>query len=137
MEKLTLQIPGQENENICGPFGACVNNDGSFTCECLFGFEEEKQQKQQQGSTNSKNCVDKNECEALDDPCSTISDGACANLEGSFVCECDAGLRFDAESGDCVNINECLHESGLNPCGFVGECFDQTPNKTQINKYKK
>ncbi|XP_028406424.1 cubilin-like [Dendronephthya gigantea] len=65
----------------CGFNTNCTNTNGSYTCECLFGFE-----------GNGTNCTDINECER-DAPCHT--NATCTNVDGSYYCACKANFSGD------------------------------------------
>ena len=79
--------------------GVC-NEENSYTCVCLEGYE-------------GPNCKkDKDEC--LNDPC---NNGQCINEIGDYRCECTTGLR----GKNCeININEC----DSSPCQNNGKCKD-------------
>ena len=105
----------------CG-VGTCVNNDGSYSCDCPDGYILDAA-----GIT----CIDKDECDVGDDTCDNYK---CINTDGSFICDCadpeicpegsnpaaatcvdeavcdscqcSVGYEYD-ENGVCVDIDEC------------------------------
>ncbi|XP_064294038.1 fibrillin-2 isoform X2 [Phalacrocorax carbo] len=97
------EIPG-----ICAN-GVCINQIGSFRCECPTGF-----------SYNDLLlvCEDIDECGNGDNICQRNAD--CINSPGSYRCECAAGFKL-SPSGVCVDRNECLEIP--NVCSH-GLCVD-------------
>ncbi|KAG5270641.1 hypothetical protein AALO_G00194930 [Alosa alosa] len=89
------------NPNACNN-GECINTDGSYRCECPFGFRLD---------TSGINCEDINECD-LGNPC---GNGTCTNVIGAFECTCDEGFE-PGPMMSCEDVNECA----LNPllCAF-------------------
>lgn len=95
----------------------CTNNYGNYTCECVTGYEGD-------GVT----CADMDECahpsthrcdvRVVDVFGST--NGACANLAGSYSCSCNAGFYGSGWDGDCTNVNDCASQ----PCDHGGRCID-------------
>ncbi|XP_071787436.1 uncharacterized protein [Asterias amurensis] len=73
----------------------CSNTDGSFTCQCLPGFE----------MNSSGECVDTDECALNQDTCNT-SVSTCHNTKGSYRCECLPGYVMD-RLNECVDTDEC------------------------------
>eukprot|EP00039_Didymoeca_costata_P023915 m.8673 g.8673 ORF g.8673 m.8673 type:complete len:2246 (+) comp3940_c0_seq1:246-6983(+) len=78
-------------------------------------------------------CTDLDECNVPctkeSPPCAVCpNNGECANLEGSFQCNCNDGFEHPKTGIDndvvCENINEC-DES--NNCHENAECRDETP----------
>uniref|UniRef100_A0A3Q4M8I5 Latent transforming growth factor beta binding protein 2 n=1 Tax=Neolamprologus brichardi TaxID=32507 RepID=A0A3Q4M8I5_NEOBR len=59
--------------------------------------------------------VDVDEC-SKDDVCIR---GKCINGEGSFLCLCEAGFKFNTDTADCEDIDECDNET---ICGSNGFC---------------
>ncbi|XP_059498675.1 fibrillin-2 [Stegostoma tigrinum] len=97
------KIPG-----ICAN-GVCINQIGSFRCECPMGF-----------SYNDLLliCEDIDECSNGDNLCQRNAD--CINIPGSYRCECSAGYKL-APNGACIDRNECLEIP--NVCSH-GDCID-------------
>uniref|UniRef100_A0AAY5EYQ0 Fibrillin 2b n=1 Tax=Electrophorus electricus TaxID=8005 RepID=A0AAY5EYQ0_ELEEL len=106
----TLPSPGDgredmneclDNPGICVN-GVCINTDGSFRCECPFGYSLDY---------TGVNCVDTDEC-SIGNPC---GNGTCTNVVGGFECSCQEGLE-PGPMMSCEDINECA----LNPllCAF-------------------
>ncbi|KAL7847601.1 hypothetical protein AOLI_G00223190 [Acnodon oligacanthus] len=97
------EIPG-----ICAS-GVCINQIGSFRCECPRGF-----------SYNDVLliCEDIDECSSSEILCQRNAD--CINSPGSYRCECSAGFKL-SPIGACIDRNECLENPNL--CSH-GECVD-------------
>ncbi|XP_066459257.1 fibrillin-2 [Eleutherodactylus coqui] len=97
------EIPG-----ICAN-GVCINQIGSFRCECPTGF-----------SYNDLLliCEDIDECSSGDYFCQRNAD--CLNSPGSYRCECSAGFKL-LPNGACIDRNECLEIP--NVCSH-GKCED-------------
>ncbi|XP_063820322.1 fibrillin-2 [Pseudophryne corroboree] len=97
------EIPG-----ICAN-GVCINQIGSFRCECPTGF-----------SYNDLLliCEDIDECSNGDYFCQRNAD--CLNSPGSYRCECSAGFKL-LPNGACIDRNECLEIP--NVCSH-GTCED-------------
>ncbi|XP_013392399.1 neurogenic locus notch homolog protein 2-like [Lingula anatina] len=92
--------------NRCDPPTACVNNNGSYTCQCATGYSLD--------TADSRTCRDIDEC--MDTPCGPHS--LCNNTDGAYTCNCDNGYRKNGSQ--CVNIDECAH----GPCGANADCRD-------------
>ncbi|KAJ8252437.1 hypothetical protein COCON_G00217490 [Conger conger] len=82
--------------------GQCINTDGSFRCECSFGFRLD---------FTGINCEDINEC-GLGNPC---GNGTCTNVVGAFECTCDEGYE-PGPMMTCEDVNECSQNPLL--CAF-------------------
>ena len=68
----------------CHPEARCINNVGSFQCQCKPGYD-----------GDGKNCEDVNECDLGQASCA--QDATCINTVGTFVCQCKAGFSGDGE----------------------------------------
>uniref|UniRef100_A0A8C2T004 Fibrillin 3 n=1 Tax=Coturnix japonica TaxID=93934 RepID=A0A8C2T004_COTJA len=90
-----------ENLGVCIN-GACINTDGSFRCECPFGYNLDY---------TGVNCVDTDEC-SIGNPC---GNGTCTNVVGGFECVCDEGFE-PGPMMTCEDINECASNPLL--CAF-------------------
>ncbi|KAM7158532.1 fibrillin-1 [Molossus nigricans] len=80
--------------------GQCVNTDGSYRCECPFGYVLE-----------GNECVDTDEC-SVGNPC---GNGTCKNVIGGFECTCEDGFE-PGPMMTCEDINECAQNPLL--CAF-------------------
>ncbi|GFR57589.1 latent-transforming growth factor beta-binding protein 2 [Elysia marginata] len=68
----------------CPANSACVNNIGSYSCDCNLGYRK-------QGNL----CVDVDECT---DSSVCPANSTCTNNVGSYTCPCDSGFIQDADS---------------------------------------
>ncbi|KAH0619971.1 hypothetical protein JD844_014452 [Phrynosoma platyrhinos] len=80
--------------------GQCINTDGSFRCECPFGYV-----------LQGTECVDTDEC-SVGSPC---GNGTCKNIIGSFECTCEEGFE-PGPMVTCEDVNECAQNPLL--CAF-------------------
>nr|XP_046247842.1 fibrillin-2b isoform X2 [Scatophagus argus] len=90
-----------DNPGICQN-GICINTDGSFRCECPFGYNLDY---------TGVNCVDTDEC-SIGNPC---GNGTCNNVVGGFECSCQEGFE-PGPMMTCEDINECTQNPLL--CAF-------------------
>uniref|UniRef100_A0AAQ4NYK2 Fibrillin 2b n=1 Tax=Gasterosteus aculeatus aculeatus TaxID=481459 RepID=A0AAQ4NYK2_GASAC len=90
-----------DNPGICQN-GICINTDGSFRCECPFGYNLDY---------TGVNCVDADEC-SIGNPC---GNGTCTNVVGGFECSCQEGFE-PGSMMTCEDINECSQNPLL--CAF-------------------
>ncbi|KAM8745589.1 fibrillin-2b [Acanthopagrus schlegelii] len=90
-----------DNPGICQN-GICINTDGSFRCECPFGYNLDY---------TGVNCVDTDEC-SIGNPC---GNGTCTNVVGGFECSCQEGFE-PGSMMTCEDINECSQNPLL--CAF-------------------
>ena len=96
----------------------CINNIGSFGCECLSGYF--------RGILGS--CEDHDECIAQSDLCDRLSTD-CMNTIGSYYCECNSGYVSTADRFVCEDINEC-ELSGY--CGNTAVCVNSAGSHSCI-----
>ncbi|KAF7241491.1 Fibrillin-1 [Varanus komodoensis] len=87
----------QDAENC--KFGQCINTDGSFRCECPFGY-----------LLQGTECVDVNECAQNPLLCAF----RCVNTYGSYECKCPAGYVLREDKRMCRDQDEC--EEGIHDC---------------------
>jgi len=96
----------------CSDLENCLNNDGSFSCECIEGY---------QRIVNTTDCEDIDEC-ALEGYCPSIGT-TCQNTDGSFICECEPGFNAIILAGklvQCGDVNECSQDPFI--CGNQATC---------------
>ncbi|KAM6168126.1 fibrillin-3 [Erethizon dorsatum] len=89
--------------------GICVNQIGSFRCECPLGFKY---------NSALLACKDVDECAGRERACHRNAE--CVNVPGSYHCQCIRGFRL-SPSGTCVGRNECGEIP--NVCSH-GNCVD-------------
>ena len=83
--------------NSCPENSDCVNTDGSYTCACKDGFEEDI----------DGFCLNINEC-VIDDSCEFESGAICTDKIGSFECSCPTDMQGTGYKGDhCHYPNPC------------------------------
>uniref|UniRef100_H3AKG6 Fibrillin 1 n=1 Tax=Latimeria chalumnae TaxID=7897 RepID=H3AKG6_LATCH len=82
--------------------GQCINTDGSYRCECPFGFRLDY---------TGIRCTDIDEC-SVGNPC---GNGTCTNVIGAFECTCDEGFE-PGPMMTCEDVNECIQNPLL--CAF-------------------
>ncbi|XP_044135564.1 fibrillin-1 [Bufo gargarizans] len=80
--------------------GLCINTDGSYRCECSFGYV-----------LTGEECIDINEC-SVGNPC---GNGTCKNVIGGFECTCEDGFEPGPMMA-CEDVNECAQNPLL--CAF-------------------
>jgi len=102
--------------NLCPVTSDCIDNDGSFFCDCHNELE--------YINTDTYVCEDKDECSnATWNGCDPNS--VCQNLDPSYICECNDGYDncanpFQEIIGTCCeDRNECEKDA---PCGINADC---------------
>ena len=106
---VNLDIDECRGTELCKHNGDCINNNGSYTCDCTDGWQG---QHCEDGKLLDKSKImwsvckwrlalvypvndiylllDVNECK-VKDPC--IHNGTCINNNGSYVCDCTSGWQ--------------------------------------------
>uniref|UniRef100_A0A674AN72 Latent-transforming growth factor beta-binding protein 1 n=1 Tax=Salmo trutta TaxID=8032 RepID=A0A674AN72_SALTR len=117
-----------EDSSLCLG-GQCTNSPGSYSCSCPPGLElvdgtscrgDQRRETAVEVQREVKverfqvewRVEDVNEC-SKDGVC---SHGQCLNIDGSYVCLCEAGFKYSADTADCEDQNECK-EYGSSVCG--------------------
>ncbi|XP_043933555.1 fibrillin-1 isoform X1 [Protopterus annectens] len=95
----TIDMDECKDPDVCKN-GKCINTDGSYRCECPFGFV-----------LSGFECLDTDEC-SVGNPC---GNGTCLNVVGGFDCICDEGFEPGPMMA-CEDINECAQNPLL--CAF-------------------
>ena len=83
----------------------CLNTIGSYECQCLPGFYLDT-------TTTDHTCLDVDECKSGQVVCAAADNAVCINTAGGYSCECAAGFSWSALNQICLDINECVVESG-------------------------
>ncbi|XP_066022667.1 ALK tyrosine kinase receptor-like [Pocillopora verrucosa] len=68
-----------DNTHDCHAKAVCSNTEGSFTCNCIEGYQ-----------GNGRNCTDVDECTSHIHGCHY--NASCNNTDGSYTCKCKPGL---------------------------------------------
>ncbi|CAG2228191.1 unnamed protein product [Mytilus edulis] len=96
----------------------CVNNVGSYNCQCFFGYE-----------LNN----DRKTCKQVSDPCGTLSNltcsYACRLKDSTAFCYCQSGYVLQADNQTCTDINECNDDS-------KNLCFDKSTCSNIAGSFK-
>uniref|UniRef100_A0A1I7W648 EGF-like domain-containing protein n=1 Tax=Heterorhabditis bacteriophora TaxID=37862 RepID=A0A1I7W648_HETBA len=120
------------NSEICGPNSVCTNTLGSYTCDCLSGY-----QKSIMGDNfYNDRCEDEDECTR--NPC--LPHSTCENTIGSYKCPCNPGYVgsgmigkgcerksaaiafFSPDRAICEKCDVKTTECGLNEKGTAYKC---------------
>ncbi|RUS91377.1 hypothetical protein EGW08_000894, partial [Elysia chlorotica] len=87
-----------KNSSACSVTQVCMNTEGSFTCDCLPGYD-------------GRMCTDVDECkQTTRGGC----DQECINLDGGYECACKAGFLLYRENGTGLQFLRS-GETGLRP----------------------
>ncbi|XP_062615400.1 fibrillin-1-like [Saccostrea cucullata] len=87
--------------NICGGNAICIEQSGSFSCQCKPGFEK----------TSSRSCSNIDECAIGTHTCDP--NARCTDTIGGYLCTCDSGFTGDGHA--CSDLNECSSPSVCDP----------------------
>ncbi|VTJ88548.1 Hypothetical predicted protein [Marmota monax] len=91
----------KQNPRICKGRSTCTNTQGSYTCQCLPGFELNPE--------DPKLCTDIHECASGQNPCHKSTH--CVNQVGGYQCRCRPGWKPVPGSPNSPNSTVC--EGGL------------------------
>ncbi|KAG5279227.1 hypothetical protein AALO_G00075470 [Alosa alosa] len=113
----------EEVELLCGHNAECFNTEGSYYCQCEFGFKSTKGNVNFTGE-DSVTCQDINECVVENIDCGPHT--TCVNNMGGYTCMCEDGFKtssgketFQVDQGvTCQDIDECTVEN----CGPHATC---------------
>ncbi|XP_071475863.1 adhesion G protein-coupled receptor E2-like [Marmota flaviventris] len=100
----------KQNPRICKGRSTCTNTQGSYTCQCLPGFELNPE--------DPKLCTDVNECTSGQNPCHKSTH--CLNQVGGYQCRCRPGWKpipgfpNGPNNTVCEDVDEC--SSGQHQC---------------------
>ncbi|KAH3885059.1 hypothetical protein DPMN_009047 [Dreissena polymorpha] len=98
---------------------SCSNNMGSFSCDCLQGYEEDA----------SGYCRDINECS---DPQLNECTQTCLNAEVSYTCGCKSGYK-EVNFTHCSDIDDCnlaVLNDDMETCSKVKDYCKELHNLT-------
>ncbi|XP_035666438.1 fibrillin-2-like isoform X3 [Branchiostoma floridae] len=100
--------------NLCQG-GLCINNPGSFVCQCGEGYRRDPQ---------DGKCVDVNECDTIPNLC---AGGECTNTKGGYMCTCPDGYVINAGGTKCIDQRQdvCYREFTT-----PGRCVNALPVRT-------
>ena len=110
----------------CSPDAYCVDNIGSFTCQCKPGFRDMSDY-----PNNGRLCENINECNFDSVACSGQGNwcipnncdkwASCKDTVGSFECTCLVGYAGNGTS--CVDIDEC--DTFSHQCDLNAKCLNR------------
>jgi len=86
--------------DTCDANATCTDTEGSFTCQCLSGFD-----------GDGETCVDIDECAENTDTCH--ANATCTNTEGLFTCECAPNYVGDGQTCALGICGDGILETGL------------------------
>ena len=89
---ICIDIDECKFQGVCPKTAECKNSQGSYSCNCLDGFE-------------GNFCEDINECSSTT---ACHANASCLNTHGSFACSCNEGYYGTGDScfpGRCLDDN--------------------------------
>lgn len=102
---------------VCPEGSLCINNPGSFTCQCPGGMA---------GDPFNGGCAksDLREVAVCDEsrPCGKDENCVIDNYIGKNVCVCRQGFARDPTTNECVDVDECSATSSRAVCGLNSLC---------------
>lgn len=81
--------------------GRCLNNEGSYKCECPIGHEL---------SPDKDSCKDIDECSRSSGIC---SNGVCENMMGTYQCICNEGYQQTGLKSHCEGEYKCFYKMSI------------------------
>jgi len=90
------------SEDRCSQFADCINQSGTFQCQCRAGF-----------TGDGLTCNDIDECLTNNGDCHALA--KCQNTVGGHVCTCNIG--FDGTGKECGDVDEC--DIGTSKCNLA------------------
>uniref|UniRef100_A0A0G4GEP7 EGF-like domain-containing protein n=1 Tax=Chromera velia CCMP2878 TaxID=1169474 RepID=A0A0G4GEP7_9ALVE len=104
--------------NCASSTATCTNTDGSFTCACNTGYNDDLS-----GGVAGVSCSDADECTTSVHNCASGA-ATCTNSAGSFTCACNTGYNDNLSGGvagvSCSDKQECT--GGLHNCHTFASC---------------
>lgn len=101
---------------VCGNNSICMNNHGSYTCQCKKGFTHSSGAVNFTGQGVGR-CLDDDECSTA--PCGNRE---CMNTIGSYECKCPPGYVWN--DNNCVG--ELISDKDVEECKPAGRCGNHT-----------
>lgn len=101
-------------QNDCDFNAQCINNNGSYSCECNYGYKNVPE------SIPGTKCTDIDECDTPAESCPLKMD--CTNEIGGYFCTCNTGYTHEIDTScsnrncrnytSCFDIDECDEDNG-------------------------
>ncbi|KAJ8411886.1 hypothetical protein AAFF_G00155240 [Aldrovandia affinis] len=101
-----LVNPCYSGTHDCDTLAQCLPGEGQqFLCQCAAGYR-----------GDGRSCYDVDECAEGTATCGAHSQ--CANLPGSYNCQCRSGYQFGFDGRTCIDVDECRSQ----PCHADASC---------------
>lgn len=108
------------NSLICGSNAICLNEYGSYSCECIDGFLPKYETKFV--------CEDFDECSSECSHNCDQSNSFCVNTIGAYKCDCKNGFVKNEQTNQCIDVDECnlyaYFSNEVNNCHGNSKCFN-------------